>query len=465
MLIYFSVENFRSINQKVELNLQPAPRLRRHKNHVVELDRKKKLRALRTAVIYGANAAGKSNLVKAIDYAQSLIVSGSKLKNRINIEQYKLAGNDNNSSDFCFEFYIASNYYVYEFNISSEIVNNEKLTKINEENFEFCLFSREYSKNSKGYIIKSDFKEYDNEIYEESFDEFLNLLKFTSNNQLFLNELISKSAFDKLHENISMFLRVVCFFFENQLEIIFPKSKYAGIMKDLSEESELIYVNALKSLDTGISDIQFREVESDHFPKDVIDDISEKLNSMNDEENSNIAIMIRFNQNDYFVTKKTSGELKISSCSSVHIDKYGSPIHFNLDEESDGTRRLLDLLPSICPPDNNSHEIINRTYIIDEFDRSLHPNLSKAFLMKFLSCDSGREKDQLIVTTHESSLLDNNLLRRDEVWFMQKEHDGSSVLYSLNDYSPRFDKDIQNDYLKGKFGATPYIMENYFKEC
>ena len=124
---------------------------------------------------------------------------------------------------------------------------------------------------------------------------------------------------------------------------------------------------------------------------------------------------------------------------------------FEIYEESDGTQRLFDLIPALIELSNN-----DRVFVIDEVDRSLHPNLTKSLIEYFLLNSKGL-KNQLILTSHESSLLDLKLLRKDEIWFTEKRPSGSTSLYSLEEYKPRFDKEIRKGYLQGRFGAIPLI--------
>ncbi|MEN8220798.1 MAG: AAA family ATPase [Pseudomonadota bacterium] len=121
-------------------------------------------------------------------------------------------------------------------------------------------------------------------------------------------------------------------------------------------------------------------------------------------------------------------------------------ISLDLSEESDGTRRLLNLIPAL-------HH--NAVYFIDEIDRSLHPMLAWKFLEFFLKSDA---QHQIIVTTHESNLLDLNFLRRDEIWFAEKGTNGATHLYSLSDFKPRKDLDIRKHYLQGRFSAYHLIQ-------
>ena len=120
---------------------------------------------------------------------------------------------------------------------------------------------------------------------------------------------------------------------------------------------------------------------------------------------------------------------------------------FDFYEESDGTRRLFDLLSVLI---TNKEKV----YIIDELDRSLHPNLTYKFIELFLDLCQG-QLNQLIITTHEDRIIDLNLLRRDEIWFVEKRAQGDSIIYSLDSFGNQFDKRVCEAYLEGRFGAIP----------
>ena len=152
-----------------------------------------------------------------------------------------------------------------------------------------------------------------------------------------------------------------------------------------------------------------------------------------------------------FVTiyKDENNELKIQKLGLVHSKDVDDV--FELQDESDGTKRLFDLIPLI------SKFNADYTIIIDEFDRSLHPKLTKAFFELFYK--DNNSKSQLIVTTHESTLLDLTLLRRDEIWFTEKDEDGASKLFTLNQFRERYDKKIEKAYLLGRYGAIPVLQD------
>ena len=134
-----------------------------------------------------------------------------------------------------------------------------------------------------------------------------------------------------------------------------------------------------------------------------------------------------------------------------HRAKQGFTVQFQLGQESDGTRRLFVLAPIML---DFLREDNDRVYVIDELERKLHPKLSFLILHMFLK-NSGVKPSQLIVTTHETQILDLGLLRTDEIWFAEKDALGASSLFSLEEFTPRPSGDVRNEYLRGRFGATP----------
>ena len=157
------------------------------------------------------------------------------------------------------------------------------------------------------------------------------------------------------------------------------------------------------------------------------------------------------------VKKNDHGDLTAEKIITKHLNENGSnDIIFEFEEESDGTKRLFDLIPIIMSV--KFGVFLSKTFLVDEIDRSLHPELTRKLLETFLNSNDSSQ-NQLILTTHESSLLDLNLLRRDEIWFVEKKKDSSSHLYSLEEFKPRFDTEIRKAYLQGRYGAIPFISD------
>ena len=130
---------------------------------------------------------------------------------------------------------------------------------------------------------------------------------------------------------------------------------------------------------------------------------------------------------------------------------------FELSDESDGTKRLVDLLPLY---DIGKNE---RVIIVDELDRSLHSKLTQKYIELFFKITADKPS-QLICTTHDVNLINLELLRQDEIWFVERGKDHASRIYSLSDYLHRSDKNVMNDYLLGRYGAIPHIDDIEFQE-
>ncbi|EPA0453568.1 ATP-binding protein [Vibrio fluvialis] len=459
MLVYFSAENFRSIKDKVSLDLKTAPRLRRMPHHAVTPTKDKSLKVLRSALIYGANASGKSNIIKAISYSKNIITRSFTPSKKLATDPFLLCDEPKKDSSFYFEFVSNGKLYGYGIRLNSQRIEHEYLYIYISNEDEICMLDREYDKDKNEYNIKSEIFEYeDDEEYKEKIKELSSLIKYTPETKTFLSEVKDKKLYSKSKlGKIASPFGVACAFFYQQLLIIFPNTVYLGLASDLDNgnDRDSSYIDHLAKFDTGVHKIVSEKVSLDIFDDEVISEIKERLIS----EPAFISHI--YNGQEYRFQLENNGELVASKIRSLHKLQSGKEVSFSIDNESDGTKRLLDLLPALSgnDPDEGSY-----TYIIDEFERSLHPNLSKHFLKTFLECVGGHPQDQLIVTTHESSLLDSSLLRRDEIWFAQKERDSSTSLYSLNDYSPRFDKELRKAYLDGIFGAVPIIMNSFAKD-
>ena len=135
------------------------------------------------------------------------------------------------------------------------------------------------------------------------------------------------------------------------------------------------------------------------------------------------------------------------------VKSQGIKSSVNLRQESDGTRRLFDLSwVLIGLLTGNDDQVL----IIDELDLRLHPHMTRNILDIFLT-NSVANRSQLIATTHEAGLLDLDLLRKDEIWFVEKDLDGNSTVYSLEEFVPQYSRDIESGYLQGRFGAIPIV--------
>ena len=200
---------------------------------------------------------------------------------------------------------------------------------------------------------------------------------------------------------------------------------------------------------TGITNFKMVEVPIEKILGELPKPIQEKLiadieKKMIETERDSYKGIIMRSDKEFFILE--FDEEKII-CKTIQFSHGNQDILFNLSEESDGTVRILDLLEILLSEEN-------KTYVVDELDRCLHPSLTYKFVELFLKL-AEKKNIQLIVTTHESRLMDFDLLRRDEIWFVNKRKNGESDIYSLEEYNTRFDQKIDKAYLEGRYGGVP----------
>ncbi|MDM1346733.1 AAA family ATPase [Myroides marinus] len=418
-----------------------AGNLRTHTNHVYDYP----VKLLRAGAIYGANGAGKSNLIKAISYLKDLVEEG-EVNQSINSKKFKLDQSYLSKPVFFeIEIVIDSKFYSYGVRIDGITILEEYLYETGNIKEDKLVFHRHRTIENKTTIQfeKNFVKTKKNQL----------LIQLLEDNILLTNQLLL-SKYDILNYNIVSFVwsQIV----EN-IVVIYPQTKFAGLTELYSYGQSFKYLanNLLSSFNTGIKHLEEIEIPFDqYFGEDDKKGKESILESL--DEGSNVSLYDPSLESNVVITRKESGEIVVKKLTAKHLDINNNEVTFELQEESDGTRRLLDFIPALA-----SVLVTNTTYIIDEIDQSLHPVLLKTLLARFLADDE--VMGQFIFTTHESNLLDLNMLRQDEIWFVEKsEETKASQIYSLNDFKPRSDLDIKKGYLQGRFGAIPFTgdLEN-----
>lgn len=440
MLITFKASNFLSFNEEINFSMR-AGTARDLKEHVIKGENRNDVDILKSAIVYGANASGKSNLIKAVEFAKNLIVKGL---NDISTENkhFRLdKSNIEKPTQFEFEFKHKGNMYAYGIVLSlkEQKIKEEWLFKLLKTT-DKPIFERKVLSNGKSDIeINLNF---DKEA-EIRFDVYKKDIKDT---QLFLTEINDKNI-DEVR-NIESF-KDVFDWFKNELVIIYPTTKFVGLdFIGNDEEMQTAFCEFLNLFNTGIAKIQSIE---DDFESKIPEKIREKIFKDLHQQGQKAAI-VGIGENTFSFIKNENGEIKLLKLQTQHTIKNSKEFaNFEIKEESDGTQRIMDLIPILVGLSKTQ-----KTYFIDEIDRSLHPELTKKILETFFT-NTKNSDSQLIVTTHESSLLDLSFLRRDEIWFVEKDKEGASTIYSLEQFKPRHDKEIRKSYLQGRFGAIPFI--------
>lgn len=430
MLKRFTVENFTSFNgeQTFDLTAGSTTVLPEHVANFTDV------KLLKSGVIYGANASGKSNLVKAINFAKTVITSG--LPSQDTYKKHFRLSNENlkaKPSLFDFEIEIDGKFYSYGFNLrlQDKEVEDEWLYEIGKTSKR--IFSREKNTITLGNMLTNTSLKTRFEIYA---DDMRN-----QSDQLFLSEISSK----QLEIEETEIINEVSNWFKEKLVVINPNDKLLD--KNTTNNTAEMLTKYLNRFNTGIVDVNTITEDFESFQNSLPSELINKIeNDLSKSENKKLVALIEGPTPQHLTFyKDTDGNIKVNQLGLIH----GKNIRetFELKDESDGTRRLLDFIPLLNTFANGC------TVIIDEFDRSLHPKLAREFFELFYELNA--ENSQLIVTTHESTLLDLNLLRRDEIWFVEKGGDDSSTLYSLNKFKVRYDCKVEKAYLLGRYGAVP----------
>lgn len=412
-------------------------RIKSHKHHELPIVGQDKS-ALKAAVVYGANAAGKSNLVVAMDLARDAVVHGTGPIKRICASQFAKGGDS--PSQFQFIFQTQGYQFDYGFELQEGKLLSEWLVLEGSEHTkkEVKLFDRT---NSEVEIAKSS-KLPDGKDVAQLL-ETLNSLG-VKEDQLFLHQVISSTSSEKRGPTLNAAID----WFKFGLNVIMPRASHVALISLIDEEPDFRKwaSSFLSSTSTGIHAMK---VEKTKIPSE---DVPEQLVEILQDGAHVGSAGIEFEIDDADSQKVVRRNLKM-----LHPIPGGDEFELPLREESDGTQRLLELLPSLYQfgVERNEYEG-DVTFVIDELDRSMHPVLAHAFLRFFLETKHEKQH-QLIVTTHETHLLDGDLLRRDEIWFAEKDKAQVSKTYSLMDFKPRNDLRLQRGYLHGRFGAIPFI--------
>ncbi len=450
MLVRFSVENFLSFNERVTFSMIPGKGTLKKDHKTVPVNG---IAALKTSILLGANASGKSNLIKAISFGKRMVLRGVLNDQVIDYSKFRLnADSKKRNSRIEYEFQYEDKNYAYGFVFNNNVIVEEWLYVItNKSGGGKMIFERDSSKEDTFNI--------DPLLRMNPKNEHSQFLKFvakgTPDNQLFIKEVVSRKVKENV-ENISDIIAVYKWFL-NSLKVIFPDDKYKeGIKSELVDNDSLqkIFEELLTYFGTGIDGICLQDVDMQNIniPGKLIEEIKKDLLNNKSEE---VRSMLSTPEFTYFISRH-GDEIRTQKFMTKHeVVGRDEPEFFDTQDESDGTNRIIDYIPLVMDLLKGGN-----VFVIDEMERSLHPNLIYDLFDLFLTFSS-KTDSQLIVATHESSLLTQKLFRKDEIWFVVKDQNGASHLHSLEDYNVRFDKKIRKDYLLGRYKAIPRIGNRY----
>lgn len=439
MLISLQFSNFLSFRDETTFSMVAS----REKQHGERLQPAlpQGFTPLPVAAIFGGNGSGKSNFYRALKLAQYLVAfQKENAEASTGAEAFLLDhATPLQPSRFTFELLIDGQAFRYSFAVSRHRVWEESLQLLGKKKAQ-TVFSRTAQGEDSAWNLKH-FAKLGLAKDEVAFLRFKT--RDTLPNQLFLNALRGKKI---------PLAEAVIRWFQQTLVLVNPQTTFRMLaLAGKNGEGLRAYCGeALKNAHTGIDAIDGEEVSFDAIdaPEDLKARVKETIAG-------DKACEFSSPSKKRYVAFSENGRLECRKLVAVHRPPGGAPIRFEIADESEGTQRLLDLLPAF-------YELASapspKVFVIDELDRSLHTLLTRNLIESYLASRTRHPQSQLLFTTHDSMLLDQSVFRRDELWFVDKDANGASSLSALSDFKEvRYDKDIRKSYLLGRFGGVPAL--------
>lgn len=410
MIVQFSVRNFRTFKEKATMSFVASNYNKEREAENITVNEKFNLRLLKSAVVYGANASGKSKLIEALAFMRSFAISSSRESqqgDKIPVEPFKLsAENENAPSEFEVIFVHKNIMYRYGFEVDTDKVVSE------------WLYTKPKTKEVE--LFYRDLQEF--EVHERSFGKGNMLVKegLVRSNALLLSVAAQFNEENSLN----------CIEWFRNMEIISGLKEHEfrnnSIGKAKMADGKTQLLDYLKKADLGIVDLEIPEMKSGKFENNPFDAILTARDKYND--------------------KTKSGKVFMSLA----------------NDESEGTRKYFYLLGPIIDALSTGSVLV-----VDELDSKLHANLVEKIVLLFNSKKMNPTNAQLIFNSHDTNLLNTGTFRRDQIWFTEKDRYGEARLYSLADFKTdavRKTEAFEDNYVRGKYGAVPYLdmFENTF---
>lgn len=430
MLLRFKIKNFLSFYEETSFDMFPNTKRTTFNNHIYE---QLKVPLLKQAAIYGPNGSGKSNFIKAIDFLKHFILDEDFLKKiDFNDFTFQLVQKKQSKITFEIEFYIKGKFFLYKVEMEkNNIAESLHLSGIGLSDNKL-LYSRNGSKIDSQYLSN-----------EESATKLLKMN--TSSCLLPLNQKFPVIN----NEDVKLAFE----WFHNNLEIVTINSQVPALIEMMHKQKRLLEMtnSILKNIDIGVNSLSVEDTPFDEWVKTKknTDELQQIINKEPFRPNTGISRMEN-NRNIFSVSMK-KGIKTVQEFLFEQIGQSGYKNNMKITAQSDGTVRLLTLIPAI-------YDAIykEKVIFIDEIDNSIHPNLIFSLLKYYGKAES---KGQLVFTTHSTSLIDQQeLLRPDEIWLTEKEQ-GNTRMYSINEFKIHNTINLEKGYLDGRFGAIPNIRE------
>lgn len=431
MLVAFTVENWMSFRDPVSFSMLPT--IERRFGHTLPYLDSYKKRVLPVAALYGANASGKSNFFAALRFIQKFVLQEGKEGAPIPVVPFRLdPAMADRPSRFSILLLAHEVLYEYAFTVTRRLVVEEKLSKLSVAGATE-LFSRRGETVTFARELRDD-------------PRLAFVFEGTGANRLFLTNSVS--------QRMDVF-RPVYDWFKDTLTLIAPDAVFHDVELLMNEREPLhqCVSRELARMDTGVARLGGEECAG-FLPEKLQKALQKDVEEGRLQEGETAAFWAH--DGGRLLATNQGGRLMVSRLVAMHRASDGNEVAFNLTQESDGTRRLIDLLPAFTDVDPVNP---NRVYVIDELDRSLHTLLSRKLLEMYIAGCSPATRRQLLFTTHDVLLLDQNLLRRDEMWLAERDRHGVSSLIPVSDYKDvRYDKDLRKSYLSGRLGGIPRFL-------
>lgn len=444
MILNFSVSNWKSFADDATMQLV-ASRERQHRETLSAVDGFRSLKVCPVASVYGGNASGKTSFFEALVFLKDFVLNGAPVGQTIQVEPYRLdrAGFQGETS-FDITFLAEKTVYRLEIVLRQDRVLSEDLSILGDSDKVKLIYSRQDSS-----VIE----------FDASFFAAPDRVRFvadgTLENRLFLTNAVMQNVGE---------LGAPYNWFRDSLKTIGVGSRFDNLSMFYTDRHFLQFASErMAELDTGIEEIVGEQVDVGSLP--VPPAALQQLQAMNSIDGQEVSAVFTlelpgdYAAEMYFITLQ-NGEIKAQRLRTRHRGSDGSLVTFALQMESSGTRRLLDLMPMLFELFGGKRES-SSVYVVDELDRCFHSMLTSRIIELFLRTAGPDSRRQLLFTTHDLLLMNQDLLRRDEMFIAQRGAAGSSELIRMNEFEGlRYDKDLLRSYLDGRFGGVPMFSSS-----
>lgn len=433
MLLRVILKNFLSFDDEVQFDMFPNMKRTTLADHIIMAGGK--LPVLKMASIYGPNGAGKSNLVKALEFIRAFALD-KNFASKIELDKffYLLKADYAQSPiSFAIEFEYQDRFFFYETEISRTFVNAERLSETfpMEQKAE-TIYERNNTEVSFAEDVKVD------KAIEEATRKMLEKNPLSS--LLALN-----SEFPIVPDD-----RCTCVaeWFKNNLEIIGVYSYMPTLIEVLHKNKEMMEFakKIVYALEVGVNNISLTETDFDQWAKNHV----ELANTLPRDIDRIKSLSLNANNTPVLSINIEDGIRKVYQLIFDNVGKNGYVGHLDTSAQSDGTLRALTILPALFYATK-----MGKSVVVDEINCCLSPTMVKGIVEFFAKTNDAN--GQLIFTTHDEQLLDErDILRSDEIWFVDKR-EGASILYSYNDFKEHHTISPQRGYREGRYGVIRFI--------